>query len=90
VSAALIRDILHRYVRGGGTVVFSSHVMEVVEKPTHVAIMNDGTIRRFGTLERCGPAGIWRGVRGGRRWADRDRPGASRGVTAAPPGSPGS
>ncbi len=43
VSAALIRDILHRYVRGGGTVVFSSHVMEVVEKLcTHVAILADG------------------------------------------------
>jgi ABC-2 type transport system ATP-binding protein len=52
VSAALIRDILHRYVRGGGTVVFSSHVMEVVEKLcTHVAIMNDGQIRAVGTLE---------------------------------------
>ena len=32
VSAALIRDILQRYVAGGGTVVFSSHVMEVVER----------------------------------------------------------
>src|SRR4029450_12188316 len=31
VSAALIRDILQRYVSGGGTVVFSSHVMAVVE-----------------------------------------------------------
>jgi ABC-2 type transport system ATP-binding protein len=52
VSAALIRDILHRYVRGGGTVVFSSHVMEVVEKLcTHVAIMNDGLIRAVGTLD---------------------------------------
>ncbi len=43
VSAALIRDILHRYVHSGGTVIFSSHVMEVVEKLcTHVAIMADG------------------------------------------------
>jgi ABC-2 type transport system ATP-binding protein len=51
VSAALIRDILHRYVAGGGTVVFSSHVMDVVEKIcTHVAILADGTIKRFGTL----------------------------------------
>ena len=32
VSAALIRDILQRYVAGGGTVIFSSHVMEVVER----------------------------------------------------------
>ena len=52
ISAALIRDILHRYVHGGGTVVFSSHVMEVVEKLcTHVAIMADGAIKSVGTLD---------------------------------------
>ncbi|ASW57237.1 ABC transporter ATP-binding protein [Plantactinospora sp. KBS50] len=51
VSAALIRDILHRYVGGGGTVIFSSHVMEVVERLcSHVAILADGTIKRVGTL----------------------------------------
>ncbi|GID97306.1 ABC transporter ATP-binding protein [Amorphoplanes digitatis] len=51
VSAALIRDILQRYVSGGGTVVFSSHVMAVVERLcTHVAIMADGTIRLRGSL----------------------------------------
>jgi ABC-2 type transport system ATP-binding protein len=58
VSAALIRDILHRFVHSGGTVIFSSHVMEVVEKLcTHVAIMADGAIRAIGTLDA---------VRGGR------------------------
>jgi ABC-2 type transport system ATP-binding protein len=52
VSAALIRDILHRYVHSGGTVIFSSHVMEVVEKLcTHVAIMAGGAIRAVGPLE---------------------------------------
>jgi ABC-2 type transport system ATP-binding protein len=52
VSAALIRDILHRYVAGGGTVIFSSHVMQVVEKLcTHVAILADGVIRAVGTLD---------------------------------------
>jgi ABC-2 type transport system ATP-binding protein len=52
VSAALIRDILHRYVVGGGTVIFSSHVMEVVEKLcSHVAILDNGVIRTVGTLE---------------------------------------
>jgi ABC-2 type transport system ATP-binding protein len=51
VSAARIRDILRRYVSGGGTVVFSSHVMEVVERLcSHVAILADGTIKRVGTL----------------------------------------
>jgi ABC-2 type transport system ATP-binding protein len=58
VAAALIRDILHRYVAGGGTVVFSSHVMELVEKLcSHVAIMSDGEIKAVGPLDE---------VRGGR------------------------
>ncbi|MEU5942934.1 ABC transporter ATP-binding protein [Micromonospora sp. NPDC047548] len=52
VSAALIRDILHRYVVGGGTVVFSSHVMEVVERLcSHVAILAGGIIKQVGTLD---------------------------------------
>jgi ABC-2 type transport system ATP-binding protein len=51
VSAALIRDILQRYVAGGGTVIFSSHVMETVERIcTHVAIMAEGSIKKIGTL----------------------------------------
>src|SRR5215213_5889431 len=51
VSAALIRDILQRYVAGGGTVIFSSHVMEVVERLcSHVAILAEGRIRVGGTL----------------------------------------
>ncbi|MEV0899597.1 ABC transporter ATP-binding protein [Actinoplanes sp. NPDC049802] len=51
VSAALIRDILQRYVSGGGTVVFSSHVLEVVERLcSHVAIMSDGVLRMHGAL----------------------------------------
>src|SRR4051812_21616241 len=53
VSAALIRDILHRYVKGGGTVVFSSHVMEVVEKLcSHVAVLADGQLRVVGSLDQ--------------------------------------
>jgi len=53
VSAALIRDILQRYVAGGGTVVFSSHVLEVVERLCdHVAIMSDGVLRLAGPLDR--------------------------------------
>jgi ABC-2 type transport system ATP-binding protein len=62
VSGALIRDILHRYVDGGGTVIFSSHVMELVEKLcTHVAILADGKIKAVGTLDE---------VRGGRDLED--------------------
>jgi ABC-2 type transport system ATP-binding protein len=52
VSAALIRDILHRYVTGGGTVIFSSHVMAVVERLcSHVAILAGGVIKVVGTLD---------------------------------------
>ncbi|MBT8225742.1 MAG: ABC transporter ATP-binding protein [Dactylosporangium sp.] len=58
VSAALIRDILQRYVAGGGTVIFSSHVMELVEKLCdHIAILAAGEIRAAGPIET---------VRGGR------------------------
>jgi ABC-2 type transport system ATP-binding protein len=53
VSAALIRDILQRYVAGGGTVVFSSHVMEVVERLCdHVAILAGGAIRVHGPIDQ--------------------------------------
>ncbi len=52
VSGALIRDILQRFVRGGGTVIFSSHVMEVVARLcSHVAILADGAIKAAGTLD---------------------------------------
>src|SRR5690349_22546382 len=51
VSAALIRDILQRYVAGGGTVVFSSHVMEVVERLcSHIAIMAAGETKVVGPI----------------------------------------
>lgn len=52
VSAALIRDILARYVAGGGTVIFSSHVLDVVERLcSHAAILDQGTIKIEGTLD---------------------------------------
>jgi ABC-2 type transport system ATP-binding protein len=58
VSGALIRDILQRYVASGGSVIFSSHVMAVVERLcTHVAILAEGAIKRVGTLDE---------IRGGR------------------------
>jgi ABC-2 type transport system ATP-binding protein len=62
ISAATIRDILQRYVAGGGTVVFSSHVLELVERLcTHVAILTEGRIKAVGTLDE---------VRGGRSLED--------------------
>ena len=51
VSAKTIR-ILGRYVEGGGTVVLSSHVMDLVERIcTDVAIIAGGTVRAAGSLE---------------------------------------
>ncbi|WP_394215323.1 ATP-binding cassette domain-containing protein [Brachybacterium vulturis] len=52
VSAQVIRKILTAYVDGGGTVVLSSHVMELVEGLcSHVAIIADGELLAAGTLD---------------------------------------
>lgn len=52
VSAANIRDILHEYVGRGGTVIVSSHVMDLVQRMcTHVAVIADGVLRAAGTVE---------------------------------------
>lgn len=52
VSGQVIRQILRSYVTGGGTVVLSSHVMELVEGLCdHVAIIHEGTVRAAGTVE---------------------------------------
>lgn len=51
VSAQTIREVLERYTRSGATVVFSSHVMELVESLCDwVAVMAAGRIRAQGTL----------------------------------------
>ena len=52
VSAATIRTILGRFVEGGGSVVFSSHVMPLVERLcSHVAVIAAGRVRAAGTLD---------------------------------------
>ncbi|GIT81313.1 ABC transporter ATP-binding protein [Leifsonia sp. LS1] len=52
VSAANIRDILGGYVRGGGTVIVSSHVMDLVERMCdHVAVITAGRVVAAGTVE---------------------------------------
>jgi ABC-2 type transport system ATP-binding protein len=52
VSARAIRSVLERYTAGGGTIVFSSHVMELVERLCdRVAIMSRGQIVATGTLD---------------------------------------
>ncbi|MEU1471497.1 ABC transporter ATP-binding protein [Streptomyces sp. NPDC005761] len=53
VSAQTIRGVLERYTGSGATVVFSSHVMELVESLCDwVAVMAAGAIRAQGTLDQ--------------------------------------
>ncbi|WP_424936108.1 MULTISPECIES: ABC transporter ATP-binding protein [Bacteria] len=52
VSGETIRQILRAFVAGGGTVVLSSHVMELVESMCdRVAIVAEGRLLANGTLE---------------------------------------
>ncbi|EMY34667.1 ABC transporter [Arthrobacter crystallopoietes BAB-32] len=52
VSAANIRDILHDYVASGGTVIVSSHVMDLVQRMCdHVAVIANGNVLAAGTVE---------------------------------------
>ena len=58
ISAQVIRKILTAYVDGGGTVVLSSHVMELVEGLcSHVAIIADGELLADGTLDEVRQGG---------------------------------
>ncbi len=51
VSAATITEILRRYTRGGGTVVLSSHSMELVQRTCDsVAIIVGGKVLASGTM----------------------------------------
>lgn len=51
VSARTIRSILETFTAGGGTVVLSSHVMDLVERLCdHVAIIAAGRVRASGTV----------------------------------------
>jgi ABC-2 type transport system ATP-binding protein len=52
VSGATIRSILHGFVASGGTILFSSHVMPLVEALCdRVAVMSEGRIVSTGTIE---------------------------------------
>ncbi|WAC65487.1 ABC transporter ATP-binding protein [Agrococcus sp. SL85] len=52
VSGQTIREILAGFVRGGGTVVLSSHVMELVESLCdRVAVIAQGRLLADGTLD---------------------------------------
>lgn len=53
VSAANIRDILADYVKSGGTVIVSSHVMDLVQRMCdHVAIIAAGRVLAAGTVDQ--------------------------------------
>lgn len=63
VSAANLTDILERYVAGGGTVLLSSHGMDLIERVCDsAAIIVGGRVLASGTLDE---------VRGGRTLEDR-------------------
>ncbi len=52
VSSRVIVEVLGQYRRSGGTIVFSSHVMETVERLCdHVAIVSEGRVARSGPME---------------------------------------
>lgn len=58
VSGEVIRTILRRFVAAGGTVIFSSHVMQLVEELcSHVAIIADGNVLAAGTLDEVRAGG---------------------------------
>jgi ABC-2 type transport system ATP-binding protein len=51
VSAVNMRTVLERYTASGGTVVMSSHVMDLVERMCdHVAVIADGRILANGPI----------------------------------------
>jgi ABC-2 type transport system ATP-binding protein len=53
VSADVIRRLLTRFVSSGSTVLFSSHVMELVEQVCdHVSIIDKGQIAATGTTDQ--------------------------------------
>jgi ABC-2 type transport system ATP-binding protein len=52
VSAANIRDILAQFVASGGTVIVSSHVMDLVQRMCdHVAVIAQGNLLATGTVD---------------------------------------
>ena len=58
VSARTLRAVLDRHRAAGGTVVFSSHVMETVERLCdHVAIVHRGAVVATGTVAQVRGAG---------------------------------
>jgi ABC-type multidrug transport system ATPase subunit len=98
VSADVIRRLLKRFADSGSTVLFSSHVMELVEQVCdHVSIIAAGRIVATGTMDEVragetlqqafidlvGTRGT--GGRTGRsRWSSRSSPQCCRSCSASP------
>ncbi|MBT2483103.1 MULTISPECIES: ABC transporter ATP-binding protein [unclassified Microbacterium] len=58
VSAHAIEGLLGQYVAGGGTVLLSSHIMDVVERTCErVALIKDGRVLTQGTIEEVRTGG---------------------------------
>jgi len=58
VSARAIRAVLEDFTRGAGTIVFSSHVMELVERMCdHVAVMVQGRVAWAGPIDELRAGG---------------------------------
>lgn len=58
VSAVAVRSMLDRYCSAGGTVLFSSHAMDLVERMCdHVAVMARGSLLAAGPIEELRGAG---------------------------------
>jgi ABC-2 type transport system ATP-binding protein len=75
VSAANIRDILEGFVRSGGTVVVSSHSMDLVQRMCdHVAIVARGRVLLAGTTDEVRGSGTledrFLALVGGRRFSE--------------------
>lgn len=52
VNTQVVEEMLQRYRQGGGTVIFSSHVMDVVERLCdRLVIIEDGKVRAEGTVK---------------------------------------
>ncbi|AUS81177.1 ABC transporter ATP-binding protein [Actinoalloteichus sp. AHMU CJ021] len=59
VSAATVKAILRRFVDSGGSVLFSSHVMAVVEQLCdHVAVLSAGRVLSAGPMSEVGAGGL--------------------------------
>ncbi|HET6372984.1 MAG TPA: ABC transporter ATP-binding protein [Candidatus Polarisedimenticolia bacterium] len=59
VASRQIKDLLHRYVAGGGTIFLTSHILEIVERLSdHLGVIHRGRLVAQGSVEelRAGTA----------------------------------